>query len=245
MTIDHSPARRLFEEALEAARERAEKGATAEALYGLGQLERTKGYTERALMLHGEALGLEHGIGRAPRIAASLEAFAGLAAEGSDYQHAARLLGAAHVARQAHDYARSPWESSRYERDLALIRDRLSTEEFDTAFAQGAVLSVDEAVAQALEGREPETRRITGWRGLTERATELAGLVAEGLTNPEIAERLVISAETVKTHLSNIFAKLGVARRRELEREVLRHGSIPDERGATKRAGDFDNQGPA
>jgi DNA-binding CsgD family transcriptional regulator len=41
-------------------------------------------------------------------------------------------------------------------------------------------------------------------------------LVVEGLTNPQIAARLLISAETVKTHLGHIFTKLGVQRRAEL-----------------------------
>jgi DNA-binding CsgD family transcriptional regulator len=45
-------------------------------------------------------------------------------------------------------------------------------------------------------------------------------LVAEGLTNPELAARLYISRATVKTHLEHIFAKLGVRTRAELAAEV-------------------------
>jgi len=46
--------------------------------------------------------------------------------------------------------------------------------------------------------------------GLTPREAEVLALIAEGLTNAEIAERLVVSAATVKTHVNHIFAKAGV-----------------------------------
>ena len=46
--------------------------------------------------------------------------------------------------------------------------------------------------------------------GLTPREAEVLALIAEGLTNNEIAERLVVSAATVKTHVNHIFAKAGV-----------------------------------
>jgi DNA-binding NarL/FixJ family response regulator len=46
--------------------------------------------------------------------------------------------------------------------------------------------------------------------GLTPREAEVLALIAEGLTNTEIADRLVVSAATVKTHVNHIFAKAGV-----------------------------------
>jgi DNA-binding CsgD family transcriptional regulator len=50
----------------------------------------------------------------------------------------------------------------------------------------------------------------------------VVGLVAEGLTNPEIGERLFISRGTVKTHLSHVFAKVGVTTRSELAAQATR-----------------------
>jgi DNA-binding CsgD family transcriptional regulator len=49
-------------------------------------------------------------------------------------------------------------------------------------------------------------------------------LVAEGLTNPEIGERLFIGRGTVKTHIAHAFAKLGVSTRTELAAQAIRRG---------------------
>lgn len=53
-------------------------------------------------------------------------------------------------------------------------------------------------------------------RALTQTERRVVGLVAEGLTNPQIARRLFVSPETVKTHLKNVFRKVGVTSRTEL-----------------------------
>ena len=56
--------------------------------------------------------------------------------------------------------------------------------------------------------------------GLTEREQDVAALVAEGMTNKEIASVLYLTAKTVEYHLGNTFAKLGLANRRELRRTM-------------------------
>lgn len=61
-----------------------------------------------------------------------------------------------------------------------------------------------------------------GWAALTETERAVAALVAEGLSNPQIGERLFLSRHTVHTHVSHIFAKLGVSSRVELATEALR-----------------------
>ena len=67
-------------------------------------------------------------------------------------------------------------------------------------------------------------RRATyGWDSLTPTEGRIAGLVVEGLTNPQIAARLFLSPRTVATHVSHILAKLGVHSRIDIAREAARH----------------------
>lgn len=69
-------------------------------------------------------------------------------------------------------------------------------------------------------------RPRTGWEALTETEHRVVELVAQGLTNPQIAARMFISAQTVKTHMKNVFRKLDVSTRSELAAvSVRRTGS--------------------
>lgn len=63
--------------------------------------------------------------------------------------------------------------------------------------------------------------------GLTPREHEILGLIAEGLSNREIGERLFVSENTVKTHSARVFEKLGVGRRTQAVQEGRKRGLIP------------------
>jgi DNA-binding CsgD family transcriptional regulator len=65
----------------------------------------------------------------------------------------------------------------------------------------------------------------SGWEALTAREAEVAALVAQGLTNPQIADRLVVSRHTVESHLKRIFLKLGAASRAQVAAEALRRAN--------------------
>ena len=66
------------------------------------------------------------------------------------------------------------------------------------------------------------TRATTGWDALTRAECAVVALSAEGLTNREIGERLFVSRRTVQTHLSHVFAKLGISSRVTLAAAVAR-----------------------
>jgi DNA-binding CsgD family transcriptional regulator len=113
-------------------------------------------------------------------------------------------------------------EQDAYDADVALVRDRLSPDDFDRAWEEGRAMSLYEAVAYATRGRGERRRPTTGWESLTPTETEVVRLIAEGLTNPEIAERMFVARATVKAHLGNVFRKLDVSTRSEMAAEATR-----------------------
>jgi DNA-binding NarL/FixJ family response regulator len=60
--------------------------------------------------------------------------------------------------------------------------------------------------------------------GLTKREAEILALIAEGMTNPEIAEQLFLSGHTIKTHINRIFNKTGSRDRMAAARYAREHG---------------------
>jgi DNA-binding NarL/FixJ family response regulator len=83
-----------------------------------------------------------------------------------------------------------------------------------TAVARKVALRLRELGSPVPRGPRPTTRANP--HGLTEREWEIAGLLALGLSNAEIADRLVVSPKTVGHHVSAVLGKLGVRRRAEV-----------------------------
>ena len=103
-----------------------------------------------------------------------------------------------------------------YEAAVAAVRDALGENAFADAWAEGAALSTDEAIAYAQRGRGERKRPTSGWASLTPAELDVARLVAEGLANKDIATRLFVSPRTVHSHLSHIYSKLGMSSRVQL-----------------------------
>jgi DNA-binding CsgD family transcriptional regulator len=83
-------------------------------------------------------------------------------------------------------------------------------------------LSLADAIAYARRGRGERQRPKTGWPSLTPVERDVVRLVAEGRTNAEIGQRLFISVNTVKKHLTHVYARLGVDGRADLVAQAAR-----------------------
>ncbi len=199
---------------------------TAHANHQLGELARRRDDTSQAEDLHHEALTLRARAGLRPGVAESLESLAALATDQESFSEAARLFGAACALRAEIGLARWPADQAGYDTDVARVRDALGEHAFDAAWAEGEALTVDEAVTYVSRARGERKRPSSGWASLTPTELEVVKLVAKGLTNPEVGERLFIGRGTVKTHLAHVFTKLGIATRSELAAEATRRCPI-------------------
>ena len=136
---------------------------------------------------------------------------------------AARLAGAAAAIRQGQGgTVVFPSYQQRYADSLAELRNAMGESGFDAAFAEGAALSLGEAIAYAQRGRGERKRPSTGWTSLTPTELDVVRLVQEGLGNKEIAVRLFISHRTVQTHLTHVYGKLGITSRVALAQEAAK-----------------------
>jgi NarL family two-component system response regulator LiaR len=90
------------------------------------------------------------------------------------------------------------------------------------AHAGRATLSPEAAQALAHDASQPPTPG----HDLMERERDVLALLVEGLNNTQIADRLVVSPSTIKSHVSHILAKLGVASRTEAAALAVRHGLV-------------------
>jgi predicted ATPase/class 3 adenylate cyclase/DNA-binding CsgD family transcriptional regulator len=153
----------------------------------------------------------------------TLECLARLAGEVGSHREAARLFGAAQAIRQRNGEVRFQIYQPDYETSVGMLRNVMGGKDFKRAWAEGAALSTREAIAYVQRGRGQRKRPTTGWASLTPTELNVVRLASEGLTNKDIARRLLVSPRTVQTHLTHVYTKLSVTTRLQLAREAAHH----------------------
>jgi predicted ATPase/DNA-binding CsgD family transcriptional regulator len=168
-------------------------------------------------------------------IASGLKGLGCVAAAQGLHTWAAILWGAAEPLRESRSVA---IPKDLYERMVAVVRSQLGEPTFAQALADGRTMTPIQALAsehfppqvgrqlppaQAAPGSSPitPTRQPSSPAGLTAREMEVLRLVAQGLTDAQVAEHLVISPRTVNFHLTSIYSKLGVSSRSAATRYAL------------------------
>ncbi len=166
-----------------------------------------------------DVLRLKEPFGDRMGMAMSVEVVAWAESEARRSAEAARLLGAVQAALDSIGASLFGHLREDHDRCLAATREALGDAAFGRAFAEGSGLRFDDAVALAV-GRRTPAPATTDAHGeevrLTRRESEIAELVAEGLTNREIAERLVLARRTAEGHVAHILGKLSFTSREQL-----------------------------
>jgi predicted ATPase/DNA-binding CsgD family transcriptional regulator len=176
----------------------------------LGVIARRNGDLARAADLLGDALRLMRRYGAKVDAITCLEEVARLRVDQRDWQHAATLLAASTSLRDATAATLNARGRAELDAEIDRVRSMLETRAFEDAWSSGLGLTLDEAAdsATATSGDAASAPAPRG-SALTPRELEIADLVALGLTNRQIAERLVISPNTVRIHVERILGKLG------------------------------------
>ena len=157
-----------------------------------------------------------------------------------------RLWGAGARQREAGDPQQHPVEPVERAQLREAAREALGAESFAAAWDAGRRLPLEQLLSAenlANSVLEHRARAAQLPAGLTRRELEVLLLVADGLSNTEIAERLVISPDTVVSYLNLIYQKLDVSSRTAAMRYAIDHqlsepgvGSTPEPRGDARRA---------
>ncbi|MGP3960675.1 ATP-binding protein [Nonomuraea sp. 3N208] len=206
----------------------------AYAMTALGIEFWRQGDTRRATALEQQSLRVFHALDDSVGVGVNVEVLAWIASSEREFTRAGELLG----------ILRDLWESIgapllgfghliRYHDECeAGTRLALGEPAFQAAVERGARLSREQAVAYALMEEAPSRRRSgeAGWRSpLTEREMEIARLIAQGMSNKEIASALVIAQRTAEGHTQHILRKLGFKSRAQIAGWVVEQARLSGE----------------
>ncbi|MFI7166506.1 protein kinase [Rhodococcus erythropolis] len=215
---------RYYEKALAITESHGESVYHSYTLWAMGVAVWRQGDLGRAVGLLGQALQLTEQVNDPLACAACLEVLAWIAAEKRNSRRAAVLMGAAEELAHSVGGVTIVFLNlqSYHEERETMMRRALGERGFGTARRQGRLMGMAGAVAYALGRQSPDADRTAGQlTDLTKREREVADLVTQGLTNKQIAVKLVISQRTAQGHVEHVLTKLGFTSRAQIAAWVI------------------------
>jgi predicted ATPase/class 3 adenylate cyclase/DNA-binding CsgD family transcriptional regulator len=225
---DVDAATRHLTESLDIARALGDRHSIVIHMFNLGLTEYLRGSPDEAQALFTESLDLARRMGMQRQTGYALLGLALTVDGGADPVWSTRLHGAADKALAALGDSVEPLESRLADLDRQRLRAAMGAEAFEAEYAAGRALDVARVAQEALQGMQArrEAQRAEALRSerdagvsdeamtvLTPRELDVLKFVAQGLTNAEIAQRLVLSEHTIHRHLANILRKLNLSSR--------------------------------
>jgi predicted ATPase/DNA-binding CsgD family transcriptional regulator len=201
---NYGTASQLYEHSLTIYRDLDDRGGLATAYHGLGQVAAQTGKTGKAASYLREALTIANQIQFAPLVLTIL-------------LDIAELMGRSNRAQLAHNILQivgeHPAGNTQHRQTIASLRSRLPVPAAATSIALDPLLDILQAELEGMASGRSSEQSLTD--PLTSRELEILQMIVSGLSNTEIADKLVISPGTVKAHTSSIYSKLGVRNRAE------------------------------
>jgi predicted ATPase/DNA-binding CsgD family transcriptional regulator len=232
---DSARAHSLAEESLALSEEQGHRRGTCWSLTLLGRVAAAQRKHAAARTWYEQGLQLATDRGFKWESASCLEGLASVVAAQGEPAWAARLWGAAEALREAIGAPLPPVYRADYEHAVATARARLGEKDFVAAWAEGrsmtpedvltakGVVTMPTPVPTEQPSPSPAKSAVIYPNDLTAREVEVLRLVAQGLTDAQIAEQLIISPRTVNTHLTSIYGKIQVSSRSAATRYAVDH----------------------
>jgi non-specific serine/threonine protein kinase len=232
MAGQHERSTECYEEIFQLATPLGESWHRANALMAFGLDAWRTGDPVRAVELQRSALEIKLGLDDQLSAAVSLEALAwGVGALGQ-HKRAAQMLGTAEMLWDSTGNSLAtllPDLLGDHDKAVAAARAALGDKAYAATFRRGKQMLLAEALDDA-ENRRRSTGSAQpdagGAGSLTSREQEVAGLLAQGLSNKAIAKSLVIAQRTAETHVANVLIKLGLTSRSQVAAWVAEERGI-------------------
>ena len=212
-------ARINYENSLARYREIDSKRELAGTMHNLAYTVLHQNEADYAAKLFKQSLQMHQSLRNQPGIVECLTGFAAIAVQQKKFEQAARLL--AYSTKLGAREASAIWAAERmeYVRAESAIQKQLSSQQWQAALSEIERWSLEQAIEYALSLSQVEEKMATkSTAGLSVRELEIVALIAEGKSNIEIADQLVLSKRTVEKHVANILGKLDFTNRTQVAR---------------------------